>query len=193
MDAAERSILLRGFQSSTMTIIAREAGYSRAAIYKEFPNRMALLEALVRRKTLRHRAEIGARLPREGDLADLLVEALVIAASELINDPLLQTLSEQTDEGTVAYLIANSLAIPEQIEQLITTIRAGNTGRQMRDGLLARDIGHFILTTALTLLLGIIPGTQDPETARRYLRTFFLPALFDNPPAPAAVFPPDTA
>lgn len=191
MDAAERSILARGFQSSTMEIIAREAGYSRAAIYQQFPNRNALLEALVRRKTLRHQAEIVARLPRNGDLADMLVESLVIAASELINDPLLQTLSEQTDEGAVAHLVANDLALPDQIEQLVEAMRNVDSGPKLRAGLVARDIGHFLITTALTLLLGIVPGTRDPHTARRYLQTFFLPALFDDPPPPSPVFPPD--
>ncbi|WP_083443243.1 TetR/AcrR family transcriptional regulator [Mycolicibacterium aurum] len=192
MDAAERSILLRGYRSSTMQIIAREAGYSRAAMYQQFPNRNALLEALVHRKTLQHQAQIGARLPRDGDLADLLVESLVIVASELISDPLLQTLSEQTDDGTVAYLVAGDLGLPEQIERLVIAMRAGHSGHQIREGLLARDIGHFIITTALTLLLGIIPGTQDPEIARRYLRNFFIPAIFESAPVPVAVFPAET-
>src|SRR5690242_18022136 len=62
MDAAERSILSRGFRASTMEIIAREAGYSRAAIYRHFPSRQHLLKALVARKTAKHQSEIGARL-----------------------------------------------------------------------------------------------------------------------------------
>jgi AcrR family transcriptional regulator len=32
LDAAERSMLSRGFQASKMELIAQEAGYSRAAI-----------------------------------------------------------------------------------------------------------------------------------------------------------------
>ncbi len=53
----------RGYQASTMETIAHEAGYSRAAIYRLFPNRRRLLEALVRRTTTRYQARIAARLP----------------------------------------------------------------------------------------------------------------------------------
>lgn len=188
MDAAERSILQRGFQASTMEIIAREAGYSRAAMYRHFPNRALLLEALVQRKTQRHRAEIMARLPEKSGLADLLVESLVIVATELVHDPLLQRLSEQTDDGTVAHLVATDPALLRLVEQLVEAMRDSDSGPQIRAGMHPGDVGQFIITTALSLLLGVIPGADDPQTARRYLRTFVLPAILADPPQPQPVF-----
>jgi AcrR family transcriptional regulator len=188
MDAAERSILSRGFQASTMEIIAREAGYSRAAMYQQFPNRRRLLEALVQRATQRHQAKILQRLPENADLATILVESLVIVASELINDPLLRTISEQTDEGSVAHLIANDVSLPQLVDELVTTMAGDSAGSVFRPGLEPADIGKFIIATALAMLLGATPGTDDPDTARRYLRTFFLPAILRNPPEPTTVF-----
>jgi AcrR family transcriptional regulator len=177
LDAAERSILRRGFQPSTMELIAREAGYSRAAMYRHFPNRRRLLEALVQRKTRRSQAAIIGRLPENADLAEVLVESMVIVASELIHDPLLKTVAEQTDEGTIAHLIANDPALPRLVEQLVEGLRTGDTGLRLRPELRTGDVGQFLITTALSMLLGITPNTDDPESARRYLRTFILPAI----------------
>ena len=188
MDAAERSILSRGFQASTMELIAREAGYSRAAMYRHFPNRHHLLEALVARKTRKHQLEIVDRLPENAGLAELLVEGLVIVATELIHDPLLMTLSEQTDEGTVAHLVANDAQLPALIEQLVGAMKDGDPGQRIRPGLRPGDVGTFIIATALTMLLRVVPEIEDPDTARRYLQTFVLPAILEDPPPPRNVF-----
>ncbi|MGP4055201.1 helix-turn-helix domain-containing protein [Mycobacterium sp. 4D054] len=186
MDAAERSILRRGYQASTMEVIAREAGYSRAAMYRHFPNRQHLLEALVARKTRKHQREIVHRLPENASMTELLVEGLVIVATELIHDPLLQTLSEQTDDGTVAHLVATAAQLPELVEHLVAEMGSGDG--ILRPGLRPGDVGQFLITTALTMLLGVIPGLDDPQTARRYVRTFVLPAILADPPAPDEVF-----
>ncbi|PQD98754.1 TetR/AcrR family transcriptional regulator [Mycobacterium sp. EPG1] len=184
MDAAEQSILRRGFAASTMELIAREAGYSRAAMYRHFPNRRVLLEALVARKTRRHQLEIVDRLPAGAGVAELLTEGLVIVATELIHDPLLQTLSEQTDDGSVAHLVAQAARLDELVAQMFD----GDGRPVLRAGVEAGDAGQFLIATALTLLLGVVPGLDDPETARRYIRTFVLPAIVSDPPPPQSVF-----
>ncbi|MGE2732020.1 TetR/AcrR family transcriptional regulator [Mycolicibacterium vaccae] len=188
MDAAERSILQRGFAASTMELIAHEAGYSRAAMYRHFPNRQRLLEALVHRTTRRYQADMLGRLPADGTLADLLVESMVIVATDLIHDPLLQTLSEHTDEGTVAHLVAHDPTLSELVQELVTALHDDTTAAQLRAGVHPRDVGQYLITTALTMLLGIVPGSDAPETARRYLQTFVLPAILADPPPPRPVF-----
>lgn len=187
MDSAEELILDRGFQASTMESIAARAGYSRAAMYQHFPNRQQLLEALVRRRTAHHQAAILARLPESTDMATLLVESLVIVSTELIHDPLLRTLSEQTEDGTIAHLVAHASGLPEQIEEIVGAV-AEHSGTLFRPGLAPADVATFLLTTALSLLLGVVPGSDTPATARRYLQTFVLPAIFADPPAPTRVF-----
>ncbi|KMO83076.1 TetR/AcrR family transcriptional regulator [Mycolicibacterium chubuense] len=186
MDAAERSILARGFQASTMELIAREAGYSRAAMYRHFPNRRRLLEELVARKTRGLQQHILERLPAGSGLADMLVESLVIVATELVDDPLLQTLSEHTEDGTIAQLIVQDPSLSELITLLVDTLDLDRDG--LREGLHPNDVAQYLVTTAITLLIGVVPDSSNPETARRYLRTFFLPALLSDPPDPVPVF-----
>jgi hypothetical protein len=39
------------------------------------------------------------------------------------------------------------------------------------------------------MLLGVIPGTEEPETVRRYIDAFVLPAIVAHPAHPRPVFP----
>ncbi|MGU3501785.1 TetR/AcrR family transcriptional regulator [Mycobacterium sp. C31M] len=184
MDAAEQSILSRGFVASTMAVIARDAGYSRPAMYQHFPTRRHLLEALVHRTTARYQSSIGERLPDGAGFAEIAVESLVIVATELIHDPLLKTMSEQADEGLVGRLVAENPSLPALVATMIEIAEED----QLRPGLRAGDIAQYFISTAVALLLGVVPGTDDPDTARRYIETFFLPAILAAPPGPRPVF-----
>jgi AcrR family transcriptional regulator len=187
MDAAERSFVERGYRASTMELIAREAGYSRAAIYRHFPSRRHLIEALVQRSTLRQMSLMLARLPADISPLDLMVEGLVIAASELVHDPVIKTMADQSDEGSVADFMANDTALTHIVEQVITGVLDADRDR-IRPGLHLRDVAQFLISTAMAMLLNMIPGTYDAQTARRYIQTFVLPAIVIDPPMPQQVF-----
>jgi AcrR family transcriptional regulator len=189
LDAAEQLFATRGYRASTMEMIARAAGFSRGSIYRQFPTRESLVEALVQRTTQRHTARIRERLPEDADVITILVEAMVIVATELIHDPLLKTISDQTDERTVAHMLAGNPALLQMVEVSITAMM--NTANRFRPGLRPRDAAQFIIATTISMLLGVIPGIDHPETARSYINVFVLPALVTDPPMPQHVFPPD--
>lgn len=176
-----------------MQVIAREAGYTRAVIYRHFATRDELLDALVVRVAGRNIAEITARLqaatePQDlNDPGALVTESLVIVATEVSQDPLLRVISEHTDEGNVAALIARSETLSELLAGMY---EAGfrQAGAQLRPGLHSADAARFVLSAALGLLLGLIPGVQDAEQVRRYVRVFVLPALLADPPPAGPVF-----
>ncbi|MCV7384333.1 helix-turn-helix domain-containing protein [Mycolicibacter longobardus] len=208
LDAAERSFAQRGYRASTMQVIAREAGYTRAVIYRHFATRDELLDALVVRVAARKIAEITTRLEPatepggsarlDGGEAKLepplepgtlVTESLVIVATEVAQDPLLRVISEHTDDGNVAALIARSSTLGELLSGLYE-IGFQQAGRQLRAGLRPGDAARFVLAVALGLLLGLIPGADDPDQVRRYVRVFVLPALTTDPPAAGPVFTP---
>lgn len=188
LDAAERSFSSLGYRASTMEVIARTAGYSRGNIYRHFETRERLLEALVQRTTQRHMTGILQRLPGADSLT-LVVEALVIVATELAEDPLLRTVSEQSEEGTVAHMIANDGELTRMVEVVMQQMLGDRDGAQIRRGLNPKDIAQYIISTAISMLSGNIPGIKDPAVARRYIDVFVLPTLIADPPAPARVFP----
>lgn len=188
MNAAEELFITKGYRVTTMEDIARHAGYSRAAIYRQFPNRRALIAAMVNRITQRHIAAMLPRLPEGAGLITILVEALVIVASELVEDPLLQSMAEQASDDTVVVLIAEDPALTQLVEATIAGIIATDAN-VFRPGLQPYDVAQFIIATALGLLLQTVPGTGDPDVARRYLETFILPAIVNDPPPATRVFP----
>lgn len=170
-----------------MQVIAREAGYTRAVIYRHFATRDELLDALVVRVAGRRMAEIAARMEPTAEPGELVTESLVIVATEVSQDPLLRVISEHTDEGNVAALIARSETLSELLAGMY---EAGfrQAGAQLRPGLHSADAARFVLSAALGLLLGLIPGVQDAEQVRRYVRVFVLPALLADPPPAGPVF-----
>ena len=188
LDAAERLFSTIGFRASTMEVIAREAGYSRGSIYRQFPTRDSLVDALIQRTTQRHTAGILSRLPADAESLDILIEAMVIVATELVHDPLLKTISDESDEGTIGRMLANNAPLVEMVEPVIAEMLSSDDGNRFRPGLRSQDLAQFFISTSISMLLGVIPGSDDPETARRYIDTFMLPAVVESPPKPRAVF-----
>ena len=189
LEAAERSFALRGSRASTMEIIARDAGYSRAAMYRQFPNRERLVDALIQRTTQRHAATILQRHDGNASLIDVVVDGLVIVATELAQDPLLKTISDASDEGTVAQMLARSATVAQVAEPLVEAVLRQDDGKHFRTDIGAHDVTRYLISTALSLLLGIIPGTENAGVARRYIEAFILPAIVRDPPQPGPVFP----
>ncbi|MGH3722763.1 MAG: helix-turn-helix domain-containing protein [Mycobacterium sp.] len=187
LDAAERLFVDRGYGASTMEAIAREAGYSRAVMYRHFRNREDLMDALVVRTTMNEIAKMIGRLIVLKNLTEIIPESMVIVSVEVGANPLLRVLADRDDRGTVASLIVNA---PNLID-LLTSMYAGVFSTrisEVREGVRPEDAARYVLSVALSLLLGLIPGTDNPEQVRRYVRVFVLPALLSNPPEPEAVF-----
>jgi len=61
-------------------------------------------------------------------------------------------------------------------------MRSEDAPQRLRPELRTGEVGQFLLTTALAMLLGITPNTDEPESARRYLKTFILPAILADQP-----------
>lgn len=191
MDAAERSFELRGYRASTMEVIAAEAGYSRAGMYRQFPTRRDLVEALVERATLRRAADFAARLGDGAGLVDMIVGSLVLVGTELVHDPLIRLIDEQSDDGTVAHIIANDASLTSTVTVLIEPY-LGDTGAAiLREGLRSADVAQFLISTSVSILMKTIPQIEDPAVARRYIEVFVLPAILRDPPPPRPVFTAD--
>ncbi|MFV8053857.1 TetR/AcrR family transcriptional regulator [Mycobacterium sp. 48b] len=187
MDAAEHLFTTRGYRAATMEVIAHEAGYSRTAIYRQFANRNELIAAMVQRTTQRHMASILTRIPEGAGPIELLVESLVIVATELVADPLLNTIADQTPDGTIASLIARDSELTELVTATVEGIIADDATR-FRPGVHPNDLAQFIIATSLSFLVNAVPVRKDPAVARDYIETFILPAIVKEPPPPRRVF-----
>ena len=86
-------------------------------------------------------------------------------------------------------MLANSTTVTQLAEPMIEAMLREDGGKHFRRHINAHDLTQYLIATALSLLLGIIPGTNDTDVARRYIDAFILPAIVTDPPQPGAVFP----
>jgi AcrR family transcriptional regulator len=194
LDAAERALSKHGYHASTMAVIAEEAGYTRTMAYRHFATRGELIEAVVRRVTVRQVAKIADRASDgEGQLttlAAMITEGFIVVATELARDPLYILVAEQTERGSVAQLFVNAERYLDFIVAMLEQ-KVAEEGEIFREGLRLVDVARFLLSSALSMLLGLVADSDDPEQVRRYVNTFVLPAVMADPPPPAAeVFSP---
>lgn len=188
LDATERCLAAHGFAGTTVAAIAREAGYSRPVLYRYFKGRDELFDALVLRTSLAYIADILPRitglLP---DFTAVFTEAMVIVAIEITHNPLMRVLSQRDENSTAATVIMDSPSLIAVITEMYEALFASEFAH-IRPGLSPKDAARYAISTAFSLLLGIVPGHDNPDQVRRYVKTFVLPALITDPPAPIQVF-----
>ena len=81
VDAALRCFARWGVAKTTFDDVAREAGYSRATVYRFFPGgKDGLLDAVVEAEVARAFVVLGTRLAAATDLEDLLVGGMTTGA-----------------------------------------------------------------------------------------------------------------
>jgi AcrR family transcriptional regulator len=167
-----------GVTKTTLDDVARQAGCSRATVYRVFPGgKESLLEATVRREIDRFIASITAVLVAETDLEGALVGAVSAAARHLSQHEALQ------------FLLAHE---PEVVLPLVAFSRMDRVYATVRDVFaphLAPHVGHeraprvaewlARLTVSYTLCPSDAYDVRDPESVRELVRTFVLPGLRD--------------
>jgi AcrR family transcriptional regulator len=105
-DAALRCIARWGLAKTTLDDIAREAGCSRATVYRTFPGgKDVVVEAVARQEIARFFDTLDAELSDAGDLETLLTRALMAGHREIRGHEALQFLLAH-EPGLVLPLVA---------------------------------------------------------------------------------------
>lgn len=109
LDAGLRVVAERGIELASLDEVAQAAGFTKGAIYRQFPSKGAFLLALFEQYAAVARAGAGARL------APWFVPLTVQFASQALRDPLLRrrltvVLAEAPDGGTPEGQLLKALA-----------------------------------------------------------------------------------
>lgn len=123
-----------GIAKTTMADVAREAGISRATLYRQVPNRDELLHATIRAEARRITAALGDAVTGAGDTGEALAAVLHVLAAELAGHEVLTTLLETEPEHIVAQLSVD--------QPYMRAMIAASCGPAVRASIAAGELGR---------------------------------------------------
>jgi AcrR family transcriptional regulator len=187
VEAALTCIERWGLAKTTVDDIAREAGVSRATLYRAFPGgKEVVLEALLRHEAARFFHTVTHQLDQAGSLEDLLTVGVTEAARFLMEHQALRYLLAHEPERILpaftfdrlgeTLAVATAFAAPH-VRRFVTTDRAAAD----QADLIARVLLSYAMNPSAHLDL------TDERAVRRFVTTYLMPALAgasDNPKLP---------
>lgn len=175
LDAAVACIARVGVTKTTLDDVAREAGCSRATLYRNFAGKPALLGSLVTREARALEGELQAAAAEAPSLEDAVVAIVVRAAGWLAAQPALQfvmvaepevLLPHLAFDGADRVLQAGARVVAPSLERFLGPARATRAGEW-----LARMILSYVSSPTDSVDLA------DPTSVRRLVADFVVPGL----------------
>ncbi|MCG5214293.1 TetR/AcrR family transcriptional regulator [Streptosporangium sp. KLBMP 9127] len=175
LDAALAGFLDTGLRRTTMEEVARRAGVSRITVYRRFPRRDDLVEAVIMRELRGFLAAFDAVVSPLPTLEEQLVEGFVVTLRHVRGHPLLTRVLADEPDLLLPYLTVGAgpgldLATDFLIE------RAARFGVPAEE---AAPVAETCVRLALSFVL--TPGGRVPlgeeEQARRFARSCLVPLL----------------
>ncbi|TCP50123.1 TetR family transcriptional regulator [Tamaricihabitans halophyticus] len=184
LDCALTAFTASGVRRSTMGEIAERAGLGVATLYRRFPRKEQLVEAVVLREVRRFIEHVDARIQRVSGMPAQVVEGFVAFAVGVREHPLLGTLlSSEPDTVLPACTVAGgpmlALArtyLTEQIQRLQNTGELPMFDPEPAAEIIARLTHSLMLTPDGRIPIG------DDERTRAFARDHIIP-LLAGPPA----------
>jgi AcrR family transcriptional regulator len=176
VDATLRSLSVHGVGKTTLDDIAREANFSRATLYRNFPGgKEAILEAVVETEVARLFSSLAVVLGEATDLEDVLVDGMVEAAQRL------------SSHSALAYLLLHEpgLVLPhltfadmDRILMVAGDFAAPFFARWLNPDQASRA-AEWAVRIVLAYLADPAPDTDltNPDDTRVLVRTFVLPGI----------------
>lgn len=187
VDAALRCVARVGLAKTTVDDVAREAGMSRATLYRHLPGgKDAVVSAVVETETARLCADLGVAMGEAADLEDLLVAGIAVAALRLGRHPALRYLLAHEPGRILPFLAFGEM---DRLLGVASQFAAPFLGRWLEPDHAARA-AEWAARIVVSYLVCPGPGTDltEEDDVRRLVTTFVLPGIqalrLDPPGAP---------
>jgi AcrR family transcriptional regulator len=179
VDATLRCIARWGLAKTTFEDIAREAGCSRATVYRLFPGgKDALVEAVAAREVGRFFTALADRFDATSSLEDLLVAGISEAGRRLQAHAALQFLLAHEPEAVLPHFAFRSA---DAVLATAAAFTAPYLARYLPADAAPRA-GEWVARIVLSYTSCPADGVDlaDEESVRRLARTFVLPGLVSS-------------
>jgi len=174
---------LVGIRRITMPDVARRSGVGRATLYRRFPNKGALIEAMVLTVARGYLDANQQARAQGGTLEDRILYGTVFAIQFLRNNPLLRKLLRTEPETLLPSLTIDAGAVidfaTEHSANLLRTDLYGDAPTTPQQERHLRTVAE--LQTRLTLSFVVTPHTsiklENLDQAREYVRAYLMPMI----------------
>ena len=169
LDAARDVFEEYGARRANVDDVARAAGVSRSTLYRRFPNKEALLVAVIERETttlLDDLDRVAADLPPQ----EAVIECFVRGMAMMRDIPVLGRLA-QTEPEVITGMPGHGLALLTHTDRIARTLR--RSGARMPDDEL-HLVAELLLRLASTFLLDPAGhlDVHDPVAVRDYAKRY---------------------
>lgn len=166
-----------GIAKTTLEDVARQAGCSRATIYRTFSGgKGAVLAVTARREGARLRAVVEAAIAGTDDLEVLVVRAISAASGFLAGHGALRNLLAHEPDVVLPHVAFDRLT---HVLDLVATMATPHLARHITDAEDAARSAEWVTRVVISYLLNPAAGLDlaTEAGARRLVRTFLLPGL----------------
>jgi AcrR family transcriptional regulator len=176
LDAAERCLRQLGLHRVSMGDVATQAGVSRGSVYRYFPDRRALLDAVLERSADRFVAGSTASVDRRRTLAAQVGEAAVFILEHRRDDTLLT--GEESLLATLLSVRVHGL-LERWVEFWLPRLADAAARGEVRSDLDPRQAAEWIVR--LMLSFAVMPSVTvdlgNPDAVRTFVRNHLVQGL----------------
>lgn len=176
LDATLRCVARWGVGKTTLEDVAREAGCSRATVYRSVPGgKDGLIEAVVAHELEGFFAGLGGRLDDAASLEDALVQGMAFSSQWLANHAALQFMLAYEPETVLPHIAFRRM---NDVLAVASAFVAPYLTRWLPadDALRAAEWGARIVLSYTSCPADDV-DLADEASARRLVQTFVLPGL----------------
>lgn len=163
--AAQARFEKHGISATTMGELAQDAGISRAWLYRHYPNREAVVEAVVARQTQQLVSEVVQAADPALSPEQRLTEAFVRVVRTLRANPMLRRLLADDREIIAPYLMGDAAPLLRSGIELLAGALAG-TLKPAQARRVAETVIRLVFSIAVVPALGV--DFDNPRELRAY-------------------------
>ena len=177
-DAALRQFEAAGISRSTMEQVARRAQVARITVYRHFPGRDALVQAVMLREVRRFLSDLDAALAPFSDPDERFVEGFLFVLEAIRGHRLLQRVLEREPEVLLPHLTVNGGPLIDAGRAYLAARLAEDRegGRSTEETTVIADV---VMRLVLSFLLtpSAVVDLDDADQARAFAMRYLRPVL----------------
>jgi AcrR family transcriptional regulator len=176
LDTALAEFLAYGLRRTTVDVVAKRAGVSRATLYRRFDGKDALVSAVLVRECRRFFRSVAAAVAGLSTVEDRLVEGFAVGVRYVRADRLLNRLLASDREALLPYLTTNGELVVAAARDFL--VRQGGA-RAAADGRTQEGVAELFVRLAISFTL--MPGSAIPldtdDQVRDFARAYLAPLM----------------